>query len=313
MASCAQRELDVNVPSNWTAHQAGLPDLPIPALKQSLELFFACVEPLVSAAELAEAKRCAEELLSSDGIGADLQARLVAYDKARSGKASFIEAFWTDAYLAPDASVVLNVNPFFILEEDPTPFRNSQIDRASSLTFSSLKFINVMRRGELKPDVWRGTPLCMSQLCGGLFGCARVPQQSTDFIRRAPLSKARHVVVLCRSQFYSFEGLGADDTVVLDEADIARILHSIERDAIATAATAAPGTRAVGILTAHNRSNWATVRETLEATPRNRDILSRIDSALFVLCLDDIACSTVDEGECLLFTVIHFTRILLTV
>ena len=286
----AERELDVNVPTNWTAHQAGLPDLPIPTLAQSLELFFACVEPLISAAEIAEAKRCAEELLSSD-----LQARLIAYDKTRSGKASFIEAFWTDAYLAPDASVVLNVNPFFILEEDPTPFRNSQIDRASSLTFSSLKFVNVMRCGELKPDVWRGTPLCMSQLCGGLFGCARVPQQSTDFIRRAPLTKARHVVVLCRSQFYSFQALGEDDTVMLDEADIARILHSIERDAVATAATAAPGSRAVGILTAHNRSNWAVVRATLEATPRNRDILARIDSALFVLCLDDIACSTVDE------------------
>ena len=62
-----------------------------------------------------------------------------------------------------------------------------------------------------------------------------------------------------------------------------------------TAATAAPGSRAVGILTAHNRSNWAVVRAALEATPRNRDILARIDSALFVLCLDDIACSTVDE------------------
>jgi carnitine O-acetyltransferase len=32
---------------------------------------------------------------------------------------SFVEEFWTDAYLAPDSSVVMNLNPFFVLEVCP--------------------------------------------------------------------------------------------------------------------------------------------------------------------------------------------------
>ena len=29
---------------------------------------------------------------------------------------SYVEEFWSEAYLAPDQSVVLNLNPFFVLE-----------------------------------------------------------------------------------------------------------------------------------------------------------------------------------------------------
>jgi carnitine O-acetyltransferase len=287
-------ELDRCVPDTWLAHQKSLPDLPVPEIAASLKLFFECVAPLVSEDDLAEAKRCAAAL-EAGGEAAELQDRLLAYDASRKGQASFIESFWTSAYLTPDDSVVLNVNPFFILEEDPTPQGKSQIDRAASLVFSSLKFINVMRAGKLAATVWRGTPLCMSQVCGSLFGCARVPQEGSDFIRKAPLSAARHVVVLCQSQFYSFNVLGDDDTVLMDEDDIARILASIVRDASATGARESAMARAIGIMTAHSRANWAGVRASLEAVPRNREILSRIDAALFVLCLDDVAPTTIDE------------------
>ena len=63
---------------------------------------------------------------------------------------SYIEEFWNDAYLDPDdpvcqicivdyrtneaftlihhaVQVVLNINPFFILEDDPTPTRRNQV------------------------------------------------------------------------------------------------------------------------------------------------------------------------------------------
>ena len=62
MTMASPEELDRCIPESWTAHQASLPDLPIPPIAQSLDLFFDCVAPLVSAEELAEAKRAAEEL-----------------------------------------------------------------------------------------------------------------------------------------------------------------------------------------------------------------------------------------------------------
>lgn len=31
-------------------------------------------------------------------------------------KKSYVEEFWNESYLQPDASVVLNLNPYFVLE-----------------------------------------------------------------------------------------------------------------------------------------------------------------------------------------------------
>ena len=55
-----------------------------------------------------------------------MQEKLKAY---ASSKASYIEDFWFDSYLKYTDSVVLNLNPFFVLEDDPTPVRNNQIAR----------------------------------------------------------------------------------------------------------------------------------------------------------------------------------------
>ena len=198
---------DPFVPANWVSHQASLPDLPIPPLSQSLDLFYDCVRPLVTQAELAEAKALGDELLGESGTA--LHKRLVEYGaKERGSGRSHIERFWTDAYLQPDDALVLNVNPFFVLEDDPTPHHSAethQIERASSLIFSALKFVNVMRTAKMDPDVWRGVPLCMSQLHGFMFGAARIPKDGRDSIRVAPLAASRHVIVLCRQQFYSFD------------------------------------------------------------------------------------------------------------
>ena len=40
-------------------------------------------------------------------------------------------------------------------------------------------------------------------------------------------------------------------------------------------------------LTAIDRDHWAALREELVAREQNRQALAKIDSALFVLCLDD--------------------------
>ena len=60
---------------------------------------------------------------------------------------------------------MLNVNPFFVLEDDPTPdVGGTQVGRAASLMWSSLKFVSALRNQTLPPDAWRGKPLCMAQV-----------------------------------------------------------------------------------------------------------------------------------------------------
>lgn len=43
----------------------------------------------------------------------------------------------------------------------------------------------------------------------------------------------------------------------------------------------------VAALTSENRDTWASMRHALEAIPGNEEVLKLIDSAIFLLCLDD--------------------------
>lgn len=79
-----------------------------------------------------------------------------------------------DSYLNFDNPVVLNLNPFFLLEDDPTPARNNQVTRAASLVVSALAFVRALRKEELAPDMVKTTPLDMYQY-SRLFGTARIP------------------------------------------------------------------------------------------------------------------------------------------
>ena len=108
------------------AGQQSLPRLPIPTLEETLERFPSTVSALLSSTSSSnnddnkEMKKCLHEVhkfLTTDGP--TLQKLLIEYDEKgkEEGKVgSFIEEFWTDAYLAPDSSVVMNLNPFFVLE-----------------------------------------------------------------------------------------------------------------------------------------------------------------------------------------------------
>lgn len=206
-------------------------------------------------------------------------------------KSSYIEEFWYDSYLQYTDPVVLNLNPFFLLEDDPTPNRNDQLVRAGSLVISTLKFIRALRTKELEPDVFRGTPLDMSQF-ERLFATARLP---TDHgCRITTDSQSRHIVVAAHSQFYHFEVFDDDGNVALSEREIVANLRAIKNDASKTPITEiAKG--AVGVLTTENRRVWASLRDNFNANDINREALAVIDTALFVVCLDHVAPTNPNE------------------
>lgn len=156
------------------AHQKKLSKLPIPELEDTCKKYLDAMRPLQSRREHAETKAAVREFLENEGP--ELNERLKAYAE---GQDSYIEQFcefservgvlgaWAngeagyDSYLNYDNPVVLNLNPFFLLEDDPTPARNNQVTRAASLVASALAFVRALRMEELPPDKIRGTPLCM--------------------------------------------------------------------------------------------------------------------------------------------------------
>lgn len=189
-----------------------------------------------------------------------------------------------DSYLNFDNPVVLNLNPFFLLEDDPTPARNNQVTRAASLVVSALSFVRAVRKEELPPDMLRGQPLDMYQY-SRLFGTARIPTENGCQIGQDP--EAKHVVVLCYGQFYWFDVLDDNSDLIMTEKDIALNLQVIIDDAAEVPIQeAAKG--AVGVLSTENRKVWSGLRDVLqrEEGSNNSDCLNIVDSALFVLCLD---------------------------
>ncbi|KAH6695162.1 choline/Carnitine O-acyltransferase [Plectosphaerella plurivora] len=269
------------------SHQQELPQLPIPDLEETTRKYLTALKSLQSPREHNETRIAVQEFLQQDGP--ELQEKLRRYAE---GKTSYIEQFWYDSYLNFDNPVVLNLNPFFLLEDDPTPARNNQVTRAASLVVSALEFVRAVRREELPPDKIKGTPLCMYQF-SRLFGTARVPTENGCQIVQDPDSK--HVVVMCHGQFYWFDVLDDNSDVIMTEKDISINLQTIIDDAAQTSIQdAAKG--ALGVLSTENRKIWSGLREVLTREPgsNNADSLAIVDSALFVLCLDYTEAADVD-------------------
>lgn len=261
------------------AAQDKLPKLPIPDLESTCKKYLSSLDPLQTAREHLDSERAVQEFLRTDGP--ELQDRLKTYS---AGKSSYIEQFWYDSYLNYDNPVVLNLNPFFLLEDDPTPARNNQVTRAASLVISALSFVRAVRKEELPPDMLRSQPLCMYQY-SRLFGTARIPTEHGCQIGQDP--SAKHVVVLCRGQFYWFDVLDDNNDLIMTEKDVALNLQVINEDAEQTPIQdAAKG--AFGVLSTENRKIWSGLRDLInkDEGSNNSDCLNLVDSALFILCLD---------------------------
>jgi carnitine O-acetyltransferase len=103
------------------------------------------------------------------------------------------------------------------------------------------------------------------------------------------------VVVLCKNQFYYFPALWPDSGhVAVDESDIFKILKGISKHAEQISPEEAART-ALGVFTTLKRSEWAAARKDLCSLERNENALHIIDSALFVLVLDDYAPSDIHD------------------
>ncbi|KAI9720490.1 MAG: hypothetical protein M1828_005661 [Chrysothrix sp. TS-e1954] len=261
------------------AAQDNLPKLPIPELDATCKRYLEALEPLQTGREHEDSKTAVRDFLRSEG--SELQERLKKY---ATGKSSYIEQFWYDSYLNFDNPVVLNLNPFFLLEDDPTPARNNQVTRAASLVVSALAFVRAVRKEELPPDMLRSQPLDMYQY-SRMFGTARIPTENGCQIAQDPTSK--HVVVLCRGQFYWFDALDDNSDLVMTEHDVVKNLEAISNDAGQTSITDAAKS-AIGVLSTENRKIWSHLRDVLsrDEGSNNFDCLNIVDSSLFIVCLD---------------------------
>ncbi|CCL98183.1 uncharacterized protein FIBRA_00177 [Fibroporia radiculosa] len=265
-------------PARTFSRQHELPRLPIPPLEDSCRRYLDALRSLQDPREHERTKQAVEEFLQHDGPRLQDRLRVYAEDKA-----SYIEEFWYESYLSHSDPVVLALNPFFVLENDPTPDRGAQLPRAATLIVSSLGFIHDLRAGMLEPDTVRGTPLDMDQYTR-LFGTARIPTERG--CRMEIHNDSRHIVVLRRGQFYWFDVLDSDNRPVLTEREVLRNLQAIVKDADELPVHEV-ARNSIGVLSTENRKVWSSLRKALSRNHNNESCLQIIDNALFVVCLDD--------------------------
>lgn len=260
-------------------HQKELSKLPIPPLQDSISRYLEVLKPLQTKTEHSKTiDACSEFLKTSGPI---LQEQLVQYAKTRD---SYIEQFWFDSYLNYDSPVVLNLNPFIMIEDDPIPGDCNWINRGTELTCSTLRFINALRNRKLPVDYVRGKALDMDQYLR-LFGSSRIPTNNGCVLQTDKYSK--HIIVLVNSQFYWFNVLDDDNNLLLTSKQIKLNLKSIIEDSKSMDPKDIAKS-SFGILTTENRKVWSNLRLKLNGDKTNKEILKIIDSALFCLVLDDL-------------------------
>ncbi|KAI5814607.1 acyltransferase ChoActase/COT/CPT [Pyronema omphalodes] len=288
------------VRSNSTAHgyvedlskgkmlrfQESLPKLPVPTLEETAARYLKSVEPITTPAEFAKTKAAVEEFVRPGGVGEALQKKLVAKREDPNVKNWMIDWWNFYAYLGYRDPVVPYVSYFYSYKDDKR--YTSPAKRAAVISAAALEFRKDVVSGNLEPEYMRKAPICMDTY-QYMFNCCRIPAQPADFAKKYDTNANKHIAVVRKNQF--FKVLHEVDGVQLSagelEAQFARVIE------LANDSTSSP---AVGALTSENRDTWTSARETLlAASPNNAAALETIESASFVVCLDDTAPVTLEE------------------
>ncbi|WP_211288644.1 choline/carnitine O-acyltransferase [Actinophytocola xinjiangensis] len=274
----------MNLSSRTFGNEEHLPRVPVPTLADSCRHFLEWSAPLLTAEQRAETEAAVESFLAPEGGAHEWQAALERYD-ARPDVPSWLEDFWDHRYLGRRDPIAINANYFFLFGESD----EDQVTRAARLVSASVDYKLRLDEETIPPAVQRGRPLSMAQQ-RFLFATARIPGAVQD-TARAPYSAEhpgpateRHIIVFYRDTPFRVDVV-APDGRPYDREDIGDALRTIMK----TGTFTDDRRSAPGHLTTMRRADWAAARESLLADEANAAALTEVESALFCLCLEDLA------------------------
>ena len=276
-------------------HQHLLPKLPIPGLDETCAKLIEWVKPLLTEAEFNHTKVLVENFRRSGGEGEKLQNKLIEWAQ-NTDSPNWLEPFWDRKYLKSRIPVPINVNFCTVCESHPSVKKLPQIKRSALLVYLALKFKSMIDTETLKVDQDKDGPLCMIQF-KKLFSTTRIPHRNIDVLR-SPVSpgnptsaQEKYIIVLHKGHIFSldvFRDTGEPRSINELEAELEQIqtlgCEQVRDD------------EAVALLTTMNRDEWADAREILlNIDPCNQELMETLESALFVLCLDDSSPEALDD------------------
>lgn len=260
-----------------TQNEYVLPRLPVPQLHETLQRYLESVKPLVSAQEWAAHAELVAQFESGEGrtLQEHLLKRELSQAMSKSYPFSYIEADWDQMYLGGRYENPINVNPSYGLVDETEGNLKGMVPRTAAFVRSAIKWWGKVKSSELEPDHKQ----CMSSFARQ-FGTARVPKKDSDVLESYPRSS--HIVVLQGNTFYQLDVLSPDSKHMLSQATLEKQLHEILN------ASSSKLDVDLSMVSAENRDTWAEIRDQLIAHhPVNAQSLRVVDSALFVLVLDE--------------------------
>lgn len=263
--------------------QDSLPKLPVPALEETAKRYLKSLHPLLSQSEFEASTKAVEDFIKPGGPGPRLQEKLVALREDPKTK-NWIYEWWNDAaYLTYRDPVVPYVSYFYSHRDDRK--RRDPAKRAAAISTSVLEFKKQVDAGTLEPEYMKKLPICMDSY-QWMFNASRVAAHPKDYPIKYSPQDNKHIIAIRKNQFFKipYEVAGKQLNTSELEKQFQRIYELAER------------VPAVGALTSENRDVWADARKILiDASPKNKTAIEAIESASFVVCLDDASPVTLEE------------------
>ncbi|CAK7243602.1 MAG: Carnitine O-acetyltransferase mitochondrial [Sporothrix thermara] len=271
--------------------QESLPRLPVPTLEQTAARYVKSLRALYPAEDVAKSEAAVKEFIRPGGVGEKLQEKLLAR-RANPEIKNWLSEWWNDAaYLAYRDPVVPYVSYFYSHRDDRR--RRDPSKRAAAITTAALEFKKMVDQGTLEPEYMKGVPICMDSY-KWMFNCGRIAARPKDHSEKHDPATNKHIIVVRNNRFYKVvhEAAGRPLNTSELEAQFRRV-YALSAAASNAASEPVPP---VGFLTTENRDVWADARKALiEASPINAESLAAIDSAAFLVCLDEAAPVTFEE------------------
>ena len=266
-------------------NQGSLPILPIPELNQTCKNFIEWVQPLLSKEEFNKTDKIVKEFTCINGDGEKLQKVLISWTEENK-LTNWTAPLWEDIYLKSRLPLIIEGNVFYLIKNKFDSEILNQVEIATALVLSILKFKRLIDTEELEVDLQNGKPLCMEQY-KNLFSAARIPKKNRDDIEKKSFQK--HIIVLYRGYIFSLNVLSNSGEVKAYE----QIKAELEHICSPNQSTQGPG---LGILTSMDREKWASTREDLQKINHvNGGHIEKIETAIFALCLDEESPSTLED------------------
>jgi len=264
-------------------YEESLPRLPVPTLEETAKRYLKSLHPLLSRTEYEQSKKAVEAFIAPGSLGHTLQKRLLERRDDPKFK-NWLSEWWNHAaYLGYRDPVVPYVSYFYSHRDDRK--RRDPAKRAAAISTAVLEFKKQVDEGSLEPEYMKKLPMAMSSY-EWMFNCCRIPAKGADYPLKYPAADNTHILVIRKNQFFKVphQHNGKQLTTKELEHQFQRVYQMAEKQP------------AVGAMTTENRDTWADMRDRLiQASPANKATLEAIQSASFVVCLDDASPVTLHE------------------